>query len=102
MTQPRKQPARSYNYVTLPPVILNLDRPDHRALLKRLVRQGYYHPRRKRKTVGYGRLIRQLLARHLGVPLRSRQSQVENDPSSATDDLAAGYACADWSDPERS
>ena len=102
MSQQKKASGRRYNYVALPPVILNLDRPDHHALLKSLVEHGYYHPRRKRKTAGYGRLIRQLLARHLGVSLRFRQSQVENDPSSVTDDLAAAYAGADWRGLERS
>ncbi len=100
MSQQKKTFSRQYNYVALPPVILNLDRPDHRALLKSLVEHGYYHPRRKRKTAGYGRLIRQLLARHLGVSFL--QSQVENDPSSVTDDLAAAYACANWRDLEHS
>ncbi len=102
MSQQKKASSRQYNYLELPPVILNLDRPDHRALLKSLTKHGYYHPNQKRKTVGYGRLIRQLLARHLGVSLRSRQAQIENDPSSVTDDLAATYACADWKDPDHS
>ncbi len=102
MSQQKKPSNRQYNYVALPSVILNLDRPDHRALLKSLVEHGYYHPHRKRKTTGYGRLIRQLLARHFGVSLCFRQSQVENDPSSVTDDLAAAYACANWRELEHS
>ncbi len=100
MSQQKKTSNRQYNYVALPPVILNLDRPDHRALLKSLVEHGYYHPHRKRKTTGYGRLIRQLLARHFGVSFL--QCQVEYDPSSVTDDLAAAYACANWGKMEHS
>ncbi len=98
----RKLPSdQQYNYVRLPPVILNLDRPDHCALLKKLVAMGIYRPTKKRKTVGYGRLVRRLLARHLNVTRSDVVQQAKSDPMNTTDDLAAAYAWADWQTRDR-
>ncbi len=99
-TRTRKtNPPRTHrNYLALPPVVLNLDRPEHQAILEALIERGHYRPGQKRKPVGYGRLVRRLLARYLGVPRSSarRPEPGQENDTGATDDLAAAYACRDW------